>query len=108
MGVIETNKPVSIGIVQGEGVAQAVGTLRRRLHAADLEFQPVAFFEMVHASIERQQKFERVFVYGTPSMLSSPEMIPQDATVFQALIVNQTFGQKKRRAFKGLHLFQKS
>ncbi len=69
VGVVKADKPLPIGVVQREGVAQSVGTLRRRLHAGNLEFEPVALFEVVHASIERQKKFKRVLVgYGTPSL----------------------------------------
>ena len=69
VGIVETDQPRSVRIVQGEGVAQSMGTLRRRLHAPDLEFEPIALFEMMHAAIERQQKFERVFVgNGAPSL----------------------------------------
>jgi hypothetical protein len=69
MSVIEPKEPVSIGVMQGESVAQSMGTLWRRLHALDFEFEPIALFEVVDAAIEAQQKFKRVFVgYGTPSL----------------------------------------
>ena len=43
-------------------------TLWRRLYARDLEFEPIALFEMVYARIKRQQELERVVVrYGSPS-----------------------------------------
>ena len=45
-------QPLAQRIMQGKGVAQTVRTFRRRLYARDLRFQPVAFFEMVHTSIE--------------------------------------------------------
>jgi hypothetical protein len=44
------------------GVAHAGRTLRRRLYAPDLEFEPLTLFEMVHTPIECQQEFKRVFV----------------------------------------------
>jgi hypothetical protein len=39
-----------------------VGTLRCGLHAGDLKFQPIAFFEMMNASIEGQEKFQCMLV----------------------------------------------
>ena len=78
VGIVETDKPLPFRVVQGEGVAQSVGAFRRRLHARNLEFEPIAFFEMVDAAIERQQKFKRVFVgYRTPALyiISCDDMI---------------------------------
>lgn len=69
MSVIEPKEPVSIGVMQGEGVAQSMGTLWRRLHALDFEFEPIALFEVVDVAVEAQQKFKRVFVgNGAPSL----------------------------------------
>ena len=67
--IVEPDKPFSVRIVQREGVAQPVRALRRRCHAAKLEFEPVAPFEVMDAAIKRQQKFKRVFVgYSAPSL----------------------------------------
>jgi hypothetical protein len=69
MSVIEPKEPVSIGVMQGEGVAQSMGALWRRLHALDFEFEPIALFEVVDVAVEAQQKFKRVFVgNGAPSL----------------------------------------
>ena len=35
-------------------------TLFVRLNALDLEFDPVAFFKMMNASVESQEEFERI------------------------------------------------
>ncbi len=62
MGVIEPYKPIAVTIMQGEGIAQTVRTLRSRRYTSNLEFEPVALFKMMDAAIERQQKLKRVFV----------------------------------------------
>ena len=68
--VVEPDKPVAVGTVQRERVAQSVRSFRRRLHAGNLEFEPIALFEVMHAAVERQQEFECVFVgYGAPSCI---------------------------------------
>lgn len=60
--VVEPDKPVPVGIMQAEGVAQSVRTLRRRLRARNLKFEPITLFEVMHAAVKRQQKLKRVLV----------------------------------------------
>lgn len=67
MGIVEPKQTISRQVMQRKGVAQPVRTFRRWRNAGDLEFNPVAAFEMMNASIEGQKKFESVFVRnGTP------------------------------------------
>lgn len=70
MRVVESDKPLAVGAVQRERVAQSVPSFRRRLDTGNLEFKPVAVLEMMYAAIERQQEFECVFVgNGAPFLL---------------------------------------
>ena len=62
MSIVESHQSVALGIMQGEGVAQPMRSLRRCFHALDFEFQPIAPLEMMDATIEPQQELERVFV----------------------------------------------
>jgi hypothetical protein len=43
----QTHKPIAVGIMQREGIAQTMRMLRLRGYAANLEFAPVAFLEMM-------------------------------------------------------------
>jgi hypothetical protein len=74
MGIIEPDQSRPFGVMQRERVAQPVRPFRRRCRAPDLELDPVALFEVMDASIERQQKFKRMFV-GDRGPLSMPIMI---------------------------------
>jgi anti-sigma-K factor RskA len=67
MCVVESDQPVAARIMQGEGVAQTVRTFRRWLASLDLEFQPVALFQVMDAAIEPKQEFKRVLVRNRPS-----------------------------------------
>jgi len=62
VGIVETNQPIAVRIVQRERVAQPMRTFLRRHDPLDLEFQPVAVFEMMNAAIKRQQKLQCVLV----------------------------------------------
>ena len=62
MGVVKAYQPRAVRIVQRERVAQAVRSLWRWRSPFNLEFQPIALFEVVYAAIEREQKFQCVFV----------------------------------------------
>ena len=62
MSIVKADEPVSIRVVQRQGVAQPVRPFRRRLCPLGLEFEPVALFEVMDATIKRQQEFESVFV----------------------------------------------
>jgi hypothetical protein len=55
VGVVEPDKPLAVGVMQGECVAQPVWSPGRRRHALDLEFQPITLFEMVDAAIEPER-----------------------------------------------------
>jgi hypothetical protein len=60
VGVVEAHQALAVGGMQGEGIGQAVRTLRRWRSAFDLELQPIAVSEVADAPIERQQIFECV------------------------------------------------
>jgi hypothetical protein len=48
--------------MQREGVTQTVRAFRRQRAAFDLEFQPVALFEVMDAAIKRKQKLKGMLV----------------------------------------------
>jgi hypothetical protein len=60
VGIVETDQPGALRIMQGEGVAQPVRSLRGRGRAPDLELEPVSALEMMNAPVERQQENARV------------------------------------------------
>ena len=62
MCVVKTHQTIPIGIVQRERIAQPMRSLWRRFRPLDLEFQPVALFEVVNAAIKAEQKLKCVFV----------------------------------------------
>jgi hypothetical protein len=62
MRIVKSDQPPAVRIVQRERIAQAVGPLRRRCDLPDLEFQPIALFEMMNTPVERQEIFEGVLV----------------------------------------------
>nr|WP_294505857.1 hypothetical protein [uncultured Rhodopila sp.] len=62
MSIVEAHQPAALGVMQGEGIAQAVRPLGGCCAALDLEFEPVSLFEMVNAAIKRQQELKGVFV----------------------------------------------
>jgi hypothetical protein len=66
MGVIEADQPRAIRSMQRERVRQSVRALLDVVGALDLELDPIAFFEMMDASIEGQQELKPIiglFVY---------------------------------------------
>ena len=60
--IVEAYEPGSVRIMQCERISQPMRTLRRRRHPRNLEFEPMALFEVVDATIECQQKFKCVVV----------------------------------------------
>jgi hypothetical protein len=68
MRIVEPDQPIAVRVMQGEGVAQTVRTLRRRLAPFDLELQPIALFEVVDAAIKPQQELKCVLVRNRPPL----------------------------------------
>jgi len=65
--VIKTKQPQPVGIMQREGIAQSVRSLRCRLYPLDLKLEPIALLEVMDAPIEGHQKFEGMLVSnGSP------------------------------------------
>ena len=50
-------------------------TLFVRLDALDLEFDPVAFFKMMNASVESQEEFERILGIRPVHIISREDII---------------------------------
>ncbi len=55
MSIVEVYQTVATRIMQSKGITQAVRPFRRRLDPFELKFQPIALFEVMDTTIERQQ-----------------------------------------------------
>lgn len=62
MGIVEADQAGAARAVQRKRVTQPVRPFRCRLCPFDLEFQPIALFEMMNTTIEGEQEFQGVFV----------------------------------------------
>jgi hypothetical protein len=62
VGIVETDQPVAVRVMQRKAVPQTMRTFRRYFRAPDLEFQPISLVEQVDAAIEGKQEFKRVLV----------------------------------------------
>src|SRR5215472_5757625 len=62
MRVVKADQALSFRVVERQRVAQAVGTLLRRLALFDLEFQPAALIEPMSAPVKGKQKFKRMLI----------------------------------------------
>jgi len=60
MRVVEPDQPGTVRRMQRERIRQAVWSLLGNLDPLDLELEPVAFFKMMDAPIEREQELERI------------------------------------------------
>ncbi|MGH6842366.1 MAG: hypothetical protein ACREDV_09805, partial [Methylocella sp.] len=79
------------------------------LHAGNLEFEPVALFEVVHPAIERQEKFKRVLVgYWAPSYYIISGSDTHIAGQIQGDIFARHFCTKKGRWINVLGFAQNS
>lgn len=57
MGIVKSDQPLTLPVVQGQRITQAVWPFGRRRHALDLEFDPVVSrrIDDKHFAIERKQ-----------------------------------------------------
>jgi hypothetical protein len=74
MRVVEADQPGTVRRVQRERIRQAVWSLLGCLDALDLKLEPVAFFKMMDAPIEREQELEPVLGFTSLQIISSYSM----------------------------------
>jgi hypothetical protein len=70
MRVVEPDQPGTVRRMQRERVRPAVWPLLGCLDALDLELEPVAFFKMMDAPIEREQELEPVLGLTSVHLIS--------------------------------------
>jgi hypothetical protein len=77
VGIVEAKDAGACRIMQGERVTQPVRSLGGWVRPLDFEFQPIALFEVVDSSVERQQEGKGVFVgNGRVGLVLYGVMIP--------------------------------
>jgi hypothetical protein len=62
MGIVEAHEPATSRIVKRERISKAVRLREAGVDPPDLELQPVSFFQVVNAAVERQEEFEGMIV----------------------------------------------
>jgi len=60
MSIVEANKAFSMGTMQRKRIRYAVWPMLRRLHAFNLEFDPIALFEIMDSPMKGEQELKRV------------------------------------------------
>jgi hypothetical protein len=75
MSVIEADEPLAVWCMQCECIGEAMWPLLCRLDASDLEFDPVAIFEMMDTPVEGQQKLKTIVGFSIDHFISRDDII---------------------------------